>query len=97
MYKNIYKSALVLSLMAFSSVSYATGTIQISGKIVEDTCFQQHYNIDCQPLNTLRNNAEVQTSSLNDLTNQMQENDLTSISIEQLPEQNSAVVIASYY
>jgi len=97
MHKNIYKSALLLSLMTFASLSYAGGTIQISGMVVEDTCFQQHQNLDCLPLNNLRNNTEIKFSSLNELSHQMQDNDTTAISIEQLPDQKSAVITASYY
>ncbi|CAM4174908.1 hypothetical protein F901_02578 [Acinetobacter dispersus] len=97
MYKKIYKSALLLSLMAFASVSYAASTIQLNGSIVEDTCSQQHDNSDCQQLNVLRDKIETQSISINDLNIQTQKNTTTDISFEHLPDQKNAVIIANYY
>ncbi|MCH7383504.1 type 1 fimbrial protein [Acinetobacter dispersus] len=97
MYKKIYKSALLLSLMAFASVSYSASTIQLNGSIVEDTCSQQHDNSDCQQLNVLRDKIETQSISINDLNIQTQKNTTTDISFEQLPDQKNAVIVANYY
>ncbi|OBY74611.1 hypothetical protein [Acinetobacter gyllenbergii] len=97
MYKNIYKSALLLSLMAFASVSYAASTIQLNGSIVEDTCSQQLQTNECQQLNTLRQKVETQSISLSDLSPSPQKNMMTEISFEQFPDQKNAVLIASYY
>ncbi|MCH7313402.1 type 1 fimbrial protein [Acinetobacter sp. ANC 3882] len=97
MYKKIYKSALLLSLMAFASVSYSANTIQLNGSIVEDTCSQQHQNNDCQQLNVIRDKIDTQSISINDLNIQTQKNTTTDISFEQLSDQKSAVIIANYY
>ncbi|ENW80888.1 hypothetical protein F909_02177 [Acinetobacter sp. ANC 3929] len=97
MYKNIYKSALLLSLMAFASVSYAASTIQLNGSIVEDTCSQQHQNNDCQQLNVIREKVDTQSISINDLNIQPQKNKTTDISFEQLSDQKSAIITANYY
>jgi type 1 fimbria pilin len=97
MYKNIYKSALLLSLMAFASLSYSASTIQMNGSIVEDTCSQQLQNVDCQQLNTLRTKVDSHSVSLNDLKIQTQKNMTADISFEQLPDQKNAVIVANYY
>ncbi|OEY95336.1 hypothetical protein BJD20_14685 [Acinetobacter proteolyticus] len=97
MYKNIYKSALLLSLMAFASVSYAASTIQLNGSIVEDTCSQQLQTDECQQLNMLRQKLDTQSISLSDLTPSSQKNMMTEISFEQFPDQKNAVIIANYY
>ncbi len=46
MHKNLYKFILLSSLMAIASVSYSSGTIQINGNIVEDTCSTSHSDKD---------------------------------------------------
>ncbi|ENU24759.1 hypothetical protein F993_01006 [Acinetobacter proteolyticus] len=97
MYKNIYKSALLLSLMAFASVSYAASTIQLNGSIVEDTCSHQLQTDECQQLNMLRQKLDTQSISLSDLTPSSQKNMMTEISFEQFPDQKNAVIIANYY
>ncbi|WP_343621591.1 type 1 fimbrial protein [Acinetobacter proteolyticus] len=97
MYKNIYKSALLLSLMAFASVSYAASTIQLNGSIVEDTCSQQLQTDECQQLNMLRQKLDTQSISLSDLTPSSQKNMMTEISFEQFPDQKNAIIIANYY
>lgn len=48
MYKNIYKLALISTLMAFSSISYSANTIQMNGSIVEDTCSVNQNSRDCE-------------------------------------------------
>jgi len=97
MHKNLYKFILLSSLMTIASVSYWSGTIQINGNIVEDTCSTSHLDKDCQVINTIRQNIESKSVSLEDLRNSPQNNNLTEISIEKIPEHNSAVIIASYY
>jgi len=97
MHKNLYKFILLSSLMTIASVSYSSGTIQINGNIVEDTCSTSHLDKDCQVINTIRQNIESKRVSLEDLRNSPQNNNLTEISIEKIPEHNSAVIIASYY
>ncbi|WP_151776006.1 type 1 fimbrial protein [Acinetobacter colistiniresistens] len=97
MYNNIYKSALLLSLMAFASVGYSASTIQMNGSIVEDTCPQQLQTNDCHQLNTLRDKIDSQLISLSDLNPNTQKNTTTDISIERFPDQKNAVIIASYY
>lgn len=97
MYKYIYKSALLLSLIAFATVSYSAGIIQMNGSIVEDTCSQQQNNTDCQQLNLINTKLETQTLAANDLNLQTQKNLTTEISIERLPDQKNAIIIASYY
>ncbi|ERS01334.1 type 1 fimbrial protein [Acinetobacter venetianus] len=97
MHKNLYKFILLSSLMAIASVSYSSGTIQINGNIVEDTCSTIHSDKDCQVINTIKQNIESKSVSLEDLRNSPQNNNVTEISIEKIPEHNSAVIIASYY
>ncbi|NNP74532.1 hypothetical protein A7P54_00395 [Acinetobacter sp. Ac_3412] len=97
MYNNIYKSALLLSLMAFASVGYSASTIQMNGSIVEDTCSQQHNTSDCQQLNQIRDKIDSQSISLSDLSTHTKKNTTTDISFEQLPDKKNAVIIASYY
>lgn len=97
MYNYIYKSALLLSLMAFASVSYAASTIQLNGSIVEDTCSQQLQINECEQLNMLRRKIESQTISLSDLNTSPQKNTMTEISFEQLPDHKNAIIIANYY
>ena len=83
--------------MTIASVSYSSGTIQINGNIVEDTCSTNHLDKDCQVINTIKQNIESKSVSLEDLRNSPQNNNVTEISIEKIPEHNSAVIIASYY
>ncbi|MBH2002325.1 MAG: type 1 fimbrial protein [Moraxellaceae bacterium] len=97
MYKNIYKILLGSSLIAFTSVAYSANTIQISGSIVEDTCSVNQNSHDCEILNHLRQKIETQSISGSDLTTKSQKNNTTEITIEQLSDQKSAVILATYY
>ncbi|MCH7307917.1 type 1 fimbrial protein [Acinetobacter sp. NIPH 1852] len=97
MYKKTYKLLLALSLISISTISFATGTIQINGNIVEDTCTTHHHNPDCERINDLFKKINNQSTSLEDLNNQSQKNSITEIKVEPLPDERSAVIIASYY
>lgn len=97
MYNYIYKSVLLLSLIAFASTSYSASTIQINGSIVEDTCSQQHHNLDCQQLNTLHDKMDSYSISLHDLSIQTQKNTTADIHFEYATDQKNAVVVADYY
>lgn len=97
MYKNIYKFALISTLMAFSSISYSANTIQMNGSIVEDTCSVNQNSRDCEILNRLRQKIETQSISRSDLRTKSQKNNTTEITIEQLSDQKSAVILATYY
>jgi len=97
MYKNIYKLALISTLMAFSSISYSANTIQMNGSIVEDTCSVNQNSRDCEILNHLHQKIETQSISRSDLRTKSQKNNTTEITIEQLSDQKSAVILATYY
>lgn len=97
MYKNISKSLLMSMVAVFSATTYSANTIQFNGNIVEDTCFSNHTNKDCEAINRFQEKINTQSISNNDLNTSSQKNSINEISFEKLNDEKSAVIVASYY
>ncbi|QER39840.1 type 1 fimbrial protein [Acinetobacter suaedae] len=93
----IYKLILSTLTIIFVSASHATNTIQINGKIIEDTCSQQHQHRDCELISNLNKKIDNNSISLIDLQNKSQKNNMIEINIEKQTETNNSVIVVSYY